>query len=277
MDVKTASRLLELRKQNGFSQEGLAEKLGISRQAISKWERAEASPDTENLIALARIYKISLDELLGLEVPKTEESQRSVIDLTKETDKIHKKTPSKMRVMYPEGSADCEEIYPQSNEDKSVYQPNVENRLCNYTDYNNYTDNISEEYNNNSDSRERFGNFNASLIPEIDDKMFKRLMTFPYPIATGVLFLVLGSFYELWHPMWMLFLTIPLYYTTIPAIKYKNPNIFCYPVFVALLYLIIGFLYELWHPGWLLFTSIPFYYWVINLLLKDKSDGEENK
>ena len=100
MDVKTASRLLELRKQNGFSQEGLAEKLGISRQAISKWERAEASPDTENLIALARIYKISLDELLGLEVPKTEESQRSVIDLTKETDKIHKKTPSKMRVKW---------------------------------------------------------------------------------------------------------------------------------------------------------------------------------
>lgn len=71
MNIKLADRLVELRKENKLSQEALAEKLGLSRQAISKWERAEASPDTDNLIALATLYGISLDELLGNE-PKVE-------------------------------------------------------------------------------------------------------------------------------------------------------------------------------------------------------------
>lgn len=64
MNIAIADRLLRLRKAHGFSQEELAEKIGISRQSVSKWERAEASPDTDNLIALARLYSVSLDELL---------------------------------------------------------------------------------------------------------------------------------------------------------------------------------------------------------------------
>ena len=65
MNIKLADRLVELRKEHKLSQEALAEKLGLSRQSISKWERAEASPDTDNLIALAEVYGITLDELLG--------------------------------------------------------------------------------------------------------------------------------------------------------------------------------------------------------------------
>jgi len=55
MDVKVANRLVMLRAKYGLSQEELAEKIGVSRQAVSKWERAESSPDTDNLIALAKI------------------------------------------------------------------------------------------------------------------------------------------------------------------------------------------------------------------------------
>ena len=65
MNVETAQRLADLRRSKGFSQEGLARKLGLSRQAVSKWERAESSPDTENLISLAKLYDVSLDELLN--------------------------------------------------------------------------------------------------------------------------------------------------------------------------------------------------------------------
>lgn len=65
MDLKTATRLQQLRKDNGYSQDALAEKLGLSRQAISKWERGESSPDTDNLIALAELYHMTLDQLLG--------------------------------------------------------------------------------------------------------------------------------------------------------------------------------------------------------------------
>lgn len=64
MNVDIAYRLSRLRRDRGYSQEKLAEKLGVSRQAVSKWERAESSPDTDNLIALADIYGMSLDELL---------------------------------------------------------------------------------------------------------------------------------------------------------------------------------------------------------------------
>lgn len=85
MNIKLADRLVALRKENKLSQEALAEKLGLSRQAISKWERAEASPDTDNLIALAKLYGISLDELLGNEKLETknkkpEKDKKSLTD-----------------------------------------------------------------------------------------------------------------------------------------------------------------------------------------------------
>ena len=65
MTIEIADRLIQLRKKHGLSQEELADKLGLSRQAVSKWERAEASPDTDNLICLAKLYGVSLDELLS--------------------------------------------------------------------------------------------------------------------------------------------------------------------------------------------------------------------
>ena len=69
MERNTAERLAALRREHGYSQEELAEKLGVSRQAVSKWERAESSPDTDNLVALARLYGTSLDSLVGIETP----------------------------------------------------------------------------------------------------------------------------------------------------------------------------------------------------------------
>ena len=65
MNVETANRLVTLRKRSGLSQEELADKIGVSRQAVSKWERAESSPDTDNLIALASIYGIKIDDMLN--------------------------------------------------------------------------------------------------------------------------------------------------------------------------------------------------------------------
>lgn len=69
MNIEIANRLVCLRKAHHLSQEELAAKIGISRQAVSKWERAEASPDTDNLILLAKLYEISLDELLKTDEP----------------------------------------------------------------------------------------------------------------------------------------------------------------------------------------------------------------
>lgn len=67
MNVEIAQRLADLRRKRGFSQEGLAAELGLSRQAVSKWERAESAPDMGNLMALADLYGVTIDELLRVD------------------------------------------------------------------------------------------------------------------------------------------------------------------------------------------------------------------
>ncbi len=59
-----AEKLYLLRTQRGYSQEVLAEKLSVSRQAISKWELGTALPDTDKIIALSELFVVSTDSLL---------------------------------------------------------------------------------------------------------------------------------------------------------------------------------------------------------------------
>ena len=62
-----AEKLKSLRRQSGMSQEKLAEKLGVSRQAITKWETDGGIPDIENIMAISGLFNISIDELLSNE------------------------------------------------------------------------------------------------------------------------------------------------------------------------------------------------------------------
>lgn len=59
------TKLVSLRKQNGLTQLDLAEKLNVSRQAISRWEVGSAVPSTDNLKVLSELYNVSLDYLLN--------------------------------------------------------------------------------------------------------------------------------------------------------------------------------------------------------------------
>ena len=69
-----SDKLKEIRKTEGLSQEKFAEKIGVSRQAITKWETGKGMPDIENMKIISEVYKMTLDELLcGKELPKTEE------------------------------------------------------------------------------------------------------------------------------------------------------------------------------------------------------------
>lgn len=65
-------KLKQYRLNEGLSQEQLAEKIGVSRQAITKWETGRGIPDVENMIILAEIFKLTLDELVLKEVKKQE-------------------------------------------------------------------------------------------------------------------------------------------------------------------------------------------------------------
>ncbi|MBQ5360091.1 MAG: helix-turn-helix transcriptional regulator, partial [Lachnospiraceae bacterium] len=74
--------LQTIRKINHLSQEGLAELLGVSRQAVSKWELGEGYPEVDKLLILSKKLNVSLDSLLG------EEKASAVSENTRPSDKI---------------------------------------------------------------------------------------------------------------------------------------------------------------------------------------------
>jgi len=70
--MKLQEKILYCRKKAGLSQEALAEKIGVSRQAISKWETGEATPEVGKLLLLARAFGVTTDWLLSEEEPVQE-------------------------------------------------------------------------------------------------------------------------------------------------------------------------------------------------------------
>ena len=62
-----SEKIYTLRRKNGLSQEQLAEKIGVSRQAVSKWEGGQSTPELDKLKALSECFQITLDELTGNE------------------------------------------------------------------------------------------------------------------------------------------------------------------------------------------------------------------
>ena len=63
--MKLSDKIIQLRKSNGWSQEDLAEKLNVSRQAISRWEGATAQPDAANILQLSKLFRVTADYLLN--------------------------------------------------------------------------------------------------------------------------------------------------------------------------------------------------------------------
>lgn len=233
MNIEIANRLVNLRKTNNLSQEALAEKLGISRQAVSKWERAEASPDTDNLILLARLYGVSLDELLKTEdeIPAPEfreENAQEAADGGQEASEKVEIGSSGIHVSDKDGSQvhiGWNGIHVQEANGQSVY--------------------VGKGVQvNGEDITMTHGFFPQGLIVTI----------------VTVVFLLLGSIYDVWHPAWLLFLLIPIEITLLDALKKKNPMLFAYPVLTVLLFFICGIFYDAWHPGWIWFITIPAYY-----------------
>ncbi len=75
-----ADRILKLRKMKGISQEELADKIGVSRQAVSKWESEQSIPDIEKVILLSNYFEVTTDYLLkGIESSKISKKENSNI------------------------------------------------------------------------------------------------------------------------------------------------------------------------------------------------------
>lgn len=80
------SMLKAYRKKNGYTQDDIAEKLGVSRQAVAKWERGESVPDIESVVSLAGIYGVTVD-LLIKNSQSSEKGQQYMFGLVKLNDK----------------------------------------------------------------------------------------------------------------------------------------------------------------------------------------------
>lgn len=74
--MELMERLTALRTERGLSQEELAREVEVTRQTVSKWERGLIAPSTVNLIALGRLYGVSLDELVNGEPPAGEHEEK---------------------------------------------------------------------------------------------------------------------------------------------------------------------------------------------------------
>ena len=241
MNIEIANRLVELRKKNGLSQEELASKLGLSRQAVSKWERAESSPDTDNLICLAKLYNCSLDELLSTEESVEEivlenknrdnSDDEDVIDIEKSGNKIHIDSNG----MNIEKNGKKIHISAVAMDNKSIQELSPKSR---------------------------------NLLNAIDSLVI---------LVTVAAYILMGVYMDLWHPGWIIFLGAVSLMSLAEAILYKSFNKFALPVLVTGIYLLLGCLGGWWHPGWIVFLLIPVYYSFVPFITitKTKSKKEE--
>lgn len=240
MNIEFANRLQKLRKEKGYSQDQLAEALGVSRQSISKWERAEASPDSDNLIALAKLYNISLDELISPSDSKDSQEQDSKKDdvrININGIEVNDKNGNHVHVGW-------DGIHVHDNKE------------------NTHVDISAKGFYVNQKKLSR-----KTLI--IRDTL--NLITIFLCI---IAYIVIGTTMHLWHPTWIIFFAIPLVASIIEAIINRNPSNFAYPILVVTAYLLVGFLTDLWHPYWFLFLTIPLFYIITSLIDKIKKDNE---
>ena len=102
---------------------------------------------------------------------------------------------------------------------------------------------------------------NGETLWDSADPPISRWQSFAFPVLVTLVFLALGFFGGWWHPGWLVFLTIPLYYSVVDVVtRKKSWKHFAYPVLVTLVFLALGILGGWWHPGWLVFLTIPLYY-----------------
>lgn len=287
MDLAMAQRLVDRRKAAGLSQEALAAQLGVSRQAVSKWERSESSPDTDNLIALAALYGVSLDELLygeavddadcsedsdaGAEASDEAEEDEDSADNTSRSDKplvdislahgIHVIDPDKGEEVHV-GWNGIHVTNDRKGEEVHVGPGGV------------HVDTLEDDghsVHTNADGTVTIDGETFSNWKEAHDKLDhhgKHFHTklgrawnkFPFPTLVALAYLALGIVYGTWGMGLFLVFLIPIYYAIGDFIDRRRLSILISSVYPAAA--IAWFLY-MWlclgqpHPAWVILITIP--------------------
>ena len=211
---KLGNTLYELRKKAGLSQEELAEKLNVSRQAVSKWECGESLPDTEKLIAISKFYSVSLDELVGNELIKSEPTQeQSTAQASSEEQAL---TVAKSAAPAPVEENDDEE-----DEDEAWKNKSVGARILSALPLPIIVTIAFLLWGFIWDGW-AVGWTLYLLIPVyhslIDCVRQRRWSAFSYPVLISFIYLLMGMQWDLWHPYWIIYITVPIYYAIASAI-----------------------------------------------------------
>ncbi len=249
MDYKTGERLTKYRKKYGYSQEALAEKLGVSRQAISKWETGESAPDTDNLIALAKLYNVKIDDLLNVD-PE---------DLNKEDNKNR----NDRVIINDEGihvTSDDREIKIDSD---GIFVNGQRKKKF---------DNDEDEDEDEEDEKQVKVNPQLKLVRKIIDGIGFGLALIAYILLGTLLPDGLG-----WAVYWTLFFIPGIIDSIFAVCMYKKLSKLNIVFIVLFAYLFVGMRLGIWHPTWVEFLAIPVFYGICKPIENYTKDKNKDK
>lgn len=211
-----SNNLYTIRKQSGMSQEELAERLNVSRQAVSKWERGEALPDTDNLIAIAELFDVSLDWLVHSDESSLKQVETAEDALPKSTSEENEEK---------EEDEEDEEEDEEDEDDPEVIESKKRFRLWYDLPYPILVTIAHLLWGFLADGW-AVGWTLYVTIPVyytlIDCIRRRKLTPFCYPVFVAFVYLLMGMAWGMWHPWWILFITVPIFYPIAKAIDNRK-------------------------------------------------------
>lgn len=285
MDLAMAQRLVDRRKAAGLSQEALAAQLGVSRQAVSKWERSESSPDTDNLIALAALHGVSLDELLYGEAASdadgSEDGSTETVDEAKEAEDsaehadcgdkplvdislargIHVIDPNKGEEVHV-GWNGIHVTNERKGEEVHVGPDGVHVDTLEDDGHSVHTDDDGtvtidgETFSSWKEAHDKLDHHGKHFHTKVGRTWNK----FPFPALVALAYLVLGIVYGTWAAGLFLVFLIPVYYAFGDFIDQRHLSKLIdvvYSVSAEAWFLCMWLCLEQPHPAWVILITIP--------------------
>jgi HTH-type transcriptional regulator/antitoxin HipB len=260
MNVEIADRLAKRRREAGLSQEELAMRLGVSRQAVSKWERSESSPDTNNLIALARLYEVSLDDLLYVDGNIEEDVEFEIADRAPKESEPEDPTDGTQCNGCADASGQKETTAPDDtcdSENEDTAHTRINSDGIQFGDGDEYV-NISWRDGINVVDRRKgeYVHVGWDGIHVVEGGLDSTEVT--WTGEDGII--INGEHYDSWHDASCAYNSKKNFWLRVP-----------YPILVLVTFFWLGFTVTGgWTVGLLLFLTIPLYYMVVNAFTKKR-------
>jgi len=207
MNARVAIRLISLRKGNGLSTEELADELEIPESTVLEWERGETLPDAGHCITLARLYDISLDNLLATDEPVLPQPMPS-----RSVGAVSKTRKSELQEPHADFNFEFAGMRFRLSRAKFPY-PIIVTAFYLFLGFFFRWWHPTWLLFMTIPLYYTMPDFSGGRDPA------KEMMKFAYPVLVVMVYLLLGFILNWWHPSWLIFLTIPLYYILLSSVE----------------------------------------------------------